>query len=41
MIGMRRNKRKDKLRHIRQTKGRLELRLLRKEKKAIEKHIEK
>ena len=31
---MRRNKKKDKLRHIRQTTGKIELRRIRKEKKA-------
>lgn len=34
---MRRNKRKDKLRHIRQAKGKIELRRIRKEKKAKKK----
>lgn len=38
---MRRNKRKDKLRHVRQVKGKIELRLIRKEKKAKGKHNEK
>lgn len=36
---MRRNKRKDKLSHIRQTKGKIELRRLRKEKKAKNRQI--
>lgn len=31
---MRRNKKRDKLRHIRQVKGKIELRRIRKEKKA-------
>lgn len=34
---MRRNKKKNKLRHIRQTKNRTEIRRLKKEKKAKEK----
>jgi hypothetical protein len=38
---MRRNKRKDKLRHIRQVKDKIELRLIRKEKKAKDKQNEK
>lgn len=38
---MRRNKRKDKLRHIRQVKGKIELRRIRKEKKEKEKQNKK
>jgi len=38
---MRRNKRKDKLRHVRQVKNNVELRQIRKEKKAKEKQNKK
>lgn len=34
---MRRNKRKDKLRHIRQIKGKIEIRRIRKERRANDK----